>query len=55
VHVGDHWDFDYLAPREAGIKTYYLDRYGEKKGRHVVSDLTEFRGKIAALNDGHSP
>ena len=55
VHVGDHWDFDYLAPREVGIKTYYLDRQGEKKGDYVVSDLTKFQGKIAALNDGRSP
>jgi putative hydrolase of the HAD superfamily len=55
VHVGDHWDFDYLAPREAGIKTYYLDRQREKKGEEVVEDLKEFQGKIVTLNHGHSP
>lgn len=55
VHVGDHWDFDYLAPREAGIMTYYLDREGKKKGDHVVMDLKEFQGKIGKLNEGYSP
>lgn len=53
VHVGDHWDFDYLAPREAGIRTYYLDRYGGKKGEDVVGDLKEFQKKVVKLNDGH--
>lgn len=53
VHVGDHWDFDYLAPRSAGIRTYYLDRQKKKKGEDVVADLKEFRDKLSALNDGH--
>jgi putative hydrolase of the HAD superfamily len=49
VHVGDHWDFDYLAPREAGIRTYYLDRQGRKKGDHVVADLREFQERVLEL------
>lgn len=50
VHVGDHWDFDYLAPREAGIRTYYLDRFGRKNGDDVVGDLRQFMEKITRLN-----
>lgn len=50
VHVGDHWDFDYLAPREAGIKTFYLDRFGRKKGEDVVEDLRQFQRKVEKLN-----
>mgnify|MGYP001287268237 FL=1 len=49
IHVGDHWDFDYLAPMEVGIKTYYLDRTGVKKGDTIVKNLDEFQNKIENL------
>ncbi len=26
VHIGDHWLFDFLNPRKAGINAYFLDR-----------------------------
>ncbi len=39
VHVGDHYEFDYLAPRSLGIHAFYLDRSGEKNGDFVISDL----------------
>lgn len=47
IHVGDHYKFDYLVPRKIGIKAYYLDRKGEKKGKHIVKDLKEFKEKIS--------
>jgi|Deesub1362A_J573_1020465.scaffolds.fasta_scaffold00113_62 putative hydrolase of the HAD superfamily len=46
VHVGDHWEFDYLAPRQAGLRAYFLDRSGKKKGREVVPDLRVFMDRI---------
>ncbi len=46
VHVGDHWEFDYLAPREAGIEAYFLDRSGRRSGNGVARDLKEFAARV---------
>lgn len=46
VHVGDHWAFDYLAPRRAGISSYFLDREGRQNGPWVVPDLTAFASRL---------
>lgn len=42
IHVGDHKEFDYNAPKEAGIRAFLLDRSGVEHGPHVVRDLKEF-------------
>ena len=42
VHVGDHYNFDYIAPKQIGIQAYHLERDGEKKGQDVVNSLEEF-------------
>lgn len=47
IHIGDHYKFDYRIPRKMGIKAYYLDRKGKKKGKHVVKNLKEFKEKIS--------
>jgi putative hydrolase of the HAD superfamily len=47
VHVGDNWDFDYIAAREAGIRAFFLDRSGEREGEDVVTDLGEFRARLS--------
>ena len=46
VHVGDNWDFDFIAPRKIGIKTFYLDRIGQKQGDSVIHDLMELKYKL---------
>ncbi|MFH1821442.1 MAG: HAD family hydrolase [Methanobacteriota archaeon] len=46
VHVGDNYAFDYLAPREAGIRAFYLDREGKHSGEFVVRDLREFSRRM---------
>jgi putative hydrolase of the HAD superfamily len=46
VHVGDHYDFDYLVPRRLGIQAFYLDRSGEQKGEFVLRSLRELEEKI---------
>ncbi len=46
VHVGDHYEFDYLVPRALGIQAYYLDRSGKKNGDSVLSDLRDLERKL---------
>lgn len=46
VHVGDHYECDYLAPRSAGIQAYYLDRSGQRGGDSVLQDLGDLEGRL---------
>ncbi|MFQ5815898.1 MAG: HAD family hydrolase [Candidatus Hydrothermarchaeaceae archaeon] len=46
VHVGDHWDFDYVVPKKLGIKTFFLERTMKKSGANVIHSLEEFVDKI---------
>jgi len=41
LHIGDHWDFDYIAPKEAGADAFFLDRHMNKVGDFVIHDLEE--------------
>ena len=42
VHIGDHYRFDYLVPCELGIKSFFLDRSGNRTGPFMVGNLKEF-------------
>jgi putative hydrolase of the HAD superfamily len=42
IHVGDHREFDFNAPRKIGMQAYFLDRSRNETGPHVVHDLDEF-------------
>jgi HAD superfamily hydrolase (TIGR01549 family) len=46
VHVGDHYEFDYIVPRSLGIHAFYLDRSGEKNGDFVLRDLRDLEEKL---------
>jgi putative hydrolase of the HAD superfamily len=46
VHIGDHYEFDYLVPQRLGILAFYLDRSGEKRGEFVLRNLGELEEKI---------
>jgi putative hydrolase of the HAD superfamily len=48
VHVGDHYEFDYLVPRSLGIHAFYLDRSGERNGEFVLRDLRNLEEKLAS-------
>jgi HAD superfamily hydrolase (TIGR01549 family) len=46
LHIGDHWEFDYLAAQKAGMKSIYLDRSNIKKGNCIINNLTEIKRVI---------
>jgi putative hydrolase of the HAD superfamily len=46
VHIGDHYEFDYLVPRRLGIRAFYLDRSGEQKGEFILQDLRDFEKRV---------
>lgn len=39
VHVGDHYEFDYLVPQSIGIQAFYLDRKKKQSGDFVIHNL----------------
>ncbi|MFX0185929.1 MAG: HAD family hydrolase [Candidatus Hodarchaeota archaeon] len=41
AHVGDDWYSDFISPRKIGIKSFHLDRTGQKSGKFVIKDLNE--------------
>ena len=43
LHVGDHWEFDYLAAQKAGMNAIYLDRSNTKKGKFIIRNLEEVK------------
>ena len=50
IHVGDHYEFDYLTPKRLGMRAYFLDRDGNKpKDRYTIKNLREFANLIKTL------
>jgi len=50
IHVGDHYEFDYVVPKSLGMDAYYLDRDGKKpKDSFTVKNLREFAALIKDL------
>ena len=46
VHVGDHYEFDYLVPRSLGIHAFYLDRSGKQRGDLILRDLRDLEKRL---------
>lgn len=41
VHVGDSWNFDFIAAKEAGIKVFHLNRAQKSENGDSLKSLTE--------------
>jgi HAD superfamily hydrolase (TIGR01549 family) len=41
LHIGDHYNYDYESPLQAGLDALFLDRMGKRSGSEVVGDLRE--------------
>ncbi len=52
VHVGDHYEFDYVVPRSLGIRAFYLDRSDGQRGEFVISDLRDLEKGLSTGADG---
>jgi putative hydrolase of the HAD superfamily len=46
VHVGDNWQFDFVAPTEVGIQAFYLDRKRQMKYRESLANLVELADRL---------
>ena len=46
IHIGDHWQFHYVAPSEFGLTAFFLDRTGKRSGDYVIHDLSEMVAKL---------
>jgi putative hydrolase of the HAD superfamily len=49
VHVGDNWQFDFIAPSEVGIQAFYLDRKRQMKYRESLANLVELTDQLTGL------
>lgn len=47
IHVGDHYEVDYLVPRKMGIEAYLLDRENQRKKEFgTVNNLEELANRL---------
>jgi putative hydrolase of the HAD superfamily len=46
AHVGDLWEQDYLAAKEAGLKAFHLDRKNERKDGSSLTSLTDLGARL---------
>lgn len=46
IHIGDHWQFDFVAPQSLGIRAFYLDREGQKEGPSILHSLMELENRL---------
>jgi HAD superfamily hydrolase (TIGR01493 family) len=48
VHVGDHYEFDYVVPKAVGISAFFLDRSARRRGDFVLESLSDLEERALA-------
>ena len=46
THIGDSWQFDFVAAREAGIEAFHLDRRGEVRDERSLKSLLDLMARL---------
>ena len=46
AHIGDSWQFDFLAAKEAGIEAFHLDRRWELEDRKSLTSLVGLEARL---------
>jgi putative hydrolase of the HAD superfamily len=46
AHIGDLWEQDFLAAKEAGLKAFHLDRRGERKDSNSLESLEDLEKRL---------
>jgi len=49
AHIGDLWQQDFLAPKEAGLKAFHLDRRGERKDGSSLRSLADLKARLPGV------
>jgi putative hydrolase of the HAD superfamily len=46
AHVGDLWEQDFIAAKEAGLKAFHIDRRGERKDGRSLASLADLEARL---------
>jgi HAD superfamily hydrolase (TIGR01549 family) len=46
VHIGDNWQFDFLAPSEIGVRAFHLDRERQANNKNSLASLRELKMQL---------
>ena len=46
AHVGDLWEQDFLAAKQAGLKAFHIDRRGERKDSNSLESLEDLEKRL---------
>jgi HAD superfamily hydrolase (TIGR01549 family) len=46
VHIGDNWQFDFVAPSEIGIRAFHLNRERQLNNKNSLASLRELKMQL---------